>query len=408
MIADSNGIRFSTDMIVVLLLFTLAVDVLDLSGIMIGGTIVLFLFLHFAELRFDAGAGLLVLFSLFYFGSVAYYEGLGVDTVIKYALAPWGCYVLSYNLMLRNRTLTVTDFATIVAFGFFIHGMLNLVASIQAFGASFNNNYRWAQDFWQRRIITVTTASLYYTPLTVLAIGAIFFSRRKLVKYLAPPVIVLSLYASLIYQNRTLILACGLVAGLDVLLVMLDEDMPMEKKYLIYGVLAFGALAAVVAFLANVAGIRDAIMESSLMNRMTDSKQDRTTIWISFIFGEAWKYPFGGTKAILYENKPYVHNTWLDVFRRGGFFPFLFLIIFTLRSVFDVMTFKRLGRLSGEDSCVIISMLVGTMLSFMVEPVIEANPYVFYLPILVMGAVNGHNQSIQEILSSLNIIKLTA
>lgn len=398
MIADSDGISLSSDQIVLFVLFLAAIDLLDFSGILIAMAIAVFLFLRLAELQFDADAGILVLFSAFYFGSVAFYEGMGVDTVIKFAVAPWGCYVLSYNMRLRNRAIGVTAFTVFIAFGFFLHGMLNLSSSIKVFGSSLVNNHRWAYDFWQNRAITVTTASLYYTPFTVLSIGAILFSSKKLLRIFSPVAIGMALYASLLYQNRTLILACALVAGLDILLLMLDPYVPPEKKRRVYAALTAGVLLVVIAFLANIGGLRDTIMGSSLMNRMSGEKQDRTTIWFSFLFGEAWKYPFGGTKAVLYANRTYVHNTWLDTFRRAGFIPFLLLVIFTLRSVFHVMEFKRLGRLTGEDSCMIISLLAGTMLSFMVEPVIEANPYVFYLPILVMGAVNAHNQDAKTLL----------
>lgn len=396
MIAREEGLVLSSDLAFLLLLFLFAVDFLDLSGMLIAGIILLFLFLRLPDIRFDTGARLLVLFSGFYFGSVAYYEGLTIDVVIKFAVAPWGCYLLGYNLRLYNRSMSVTDYALVVAFGFFIHGMLNLVAGIQVFGASLNNNYRQAFDFWQRRTISVTTASLYYTPFTVMAIGAIFHSRRKLVKLISLVSVGLGLYASMIYQNRTLILAVGLVMGLNVLMVTRDGD--ARKKRRVYIALAAAVFAVVVAFAANLGGIRDTILNSSLFNRMSGDKQDRTTIWLSFIFGEAWKYPFGGTRAVLYNNKPFVHNMWLDCFRRGGFFPFVFLVSFTLRSVRDALAFGRLGKLTGEETGVILSLLAGTALSFMVEPVIEANPYVFYLPLLVIGMVNGHNRDVKTVL----------
>ena len=400
MIVDSEGIRIYTDQIILLLLFLFAIDFADMSGILIALILIVFFFLRAPELRFDRSAGILILFSCFYFGSVAFYEGLTVDTVIKFALAPWGNYVLAYTLRLRNRDISVTDFSTLIAFGFFLHGMLNLFAGIRVFGANLNNNFRLAYDFWQGRTISVTTASLYYTPFTMMSIGLIFFSKRKAIKLLSVVSVALALYASMIYQNRTLILACALVLSLNVLLVTIDRDIPFRKKRTVYIILASFVLAAAVAFLTNIGGLRDTIMNSSLMNRVSSGKQDRTTIWISFIFGEAWKYPFGGTKAVLYDNKPFVHNLWLDTFRRTGFFPFIFLILFTLLSALDTREFCRLGRLNGEDTSVFISLLGGMMLSFMVEPVIEANPYVFYLPLFVMGAVNGHNRDTNNLLEN--------
>lgn len=396
--ADNEGIRFSTDLIIISVLFLFSIDAFDYSGILIALSILLFLFFHLSELEFDSTAGILVLFSCFYFGSVAYYEGLTADAIIKYAIAPWGSYLLTYTLRLNNRNISVIDFSLLIAFGFFLHGMLNLYAGIQVFGASFNNNFRLAFDFWQNRTISVTTASLYYTPFTMMAIGAIFWSKRISFKLLGLVSLASGLYASMIYQNRTLILACALIISMNVMLVFLDGNIPLQKKYQICVILALLVLLAAGAFLLNVGGLQNTIMNSSLMNRMSGDKQDRTTIWKSFIFGEAWKYPFGGTKAVLYKNKPFVHNMWLDTFRRGGFFPFLLLTCFTMRSALGTVTFTRLSKLTGEDAGVLISLLAGMMMSFMVEPVIEANPYVFFLPILVMGVVNAHNRDTESIL----------
>ncbi len=400
MIADSEGLRISVDHVFLILLFLFGVDVLDLSGMLMTGTILLFFFLNLTNIRFDFDTGLLLLFSLFYFGSVAFYEGLTFDIIIKFAIAPWGCYLIGYNMRLNNRSISVTSFATILVFGFFLHGMLNLYSSIQVFGTSLNNNYRLAYDFWQGRAIAVTGASLYYTPFTLMSIGILFFSKKKVTRAIAVLSLPLGIYASLIYQNRTLILACALIFALNLFLVLVDSDMPGGKKLRIYGAVAAVVLAAVIAFLANVAGIRDTIMNSSLMNRVTGDKQDRTTLWASFIFGEAWKYPFGGNRAVIHENRDFVHNTWLDVFRRGGLIPFLTLVTFTIRSFFSIRSFRKFSILTGEDCGVIISLLAGTALSFFVEPVIEANPYVFYIPILVMGAVNGHNRDTHDLLDT--------
>lgn len=399
---DNEGIRISTDFCLLSVLFLFSVDVLDKSGVLIGMAIMLFLFLHLSELKFDGSVGILVLFSAFYFGSVAFYEGLTLDVIIKYAIAPWGSYMLSYILRLKNRAIGVVDFAVLIAFGFFLHGMLNLYGSIQVFGSSFNNNFRQAFDFWQSRTISVTTASLYYTPFTMMSIGCIFWSKKNGFKLLGLVCLCLGLYASMIYQNRTLILACGLIVGMNVMLILIDYDVPLKKKLKVCGVLTFLLLAAVTAFQMNVGGLRDTIMNSSLMNRMSGDGQDRTTIWKSFIFGEAWKYPFGGTRARLYDNKPFVHNLWLDTFRRGGFFPFVFLVWFTLLSALNTVRFFSLSKLTQEDAGVLVSLLAGMMLSFMVEPVIEANPYVFYLPLLVMGAVNAHNRDTEEILDEVS------
>ena len=387
-----NGLPIKLTDIIVPLMVLFAVDFFDLSGIILT-LLLLLLFIFFAkEVKLDGNAFVLLIFSVSYTLSFFYYEGLTLDGIIKYALAPWGCYVLGLNLLRLKGDASSVDVSRLMLIGFFIHGFLNLIASVNQFGTDFNNAFRYAYDFWQRRAISVTTAALYYSPMVFFSIGVLMTRNPKKRKIVNIAIISIAIFATLLYQNRTLILANGIVVFVGAVTILFDSR--IEKKQKTRLLLGIGVLLGIVLiiWITDMAGVRSFLQETSFYARLTGSNgegQDRTKIWTSFIFGEAWKYPFGGNKAVLYKNKPYVHNTWLDVYRKCGVIPFLSLSLFTLSAIKSTLLYSKLGGTRNSDYHAITMTMIGIMTMFFVEPVIDANPYIFYLPIIMLGLING-------------------
>lgn len=389
-----TGRTFSIVHCIVLILFLFSIDLFDLSGILISFGIVLLFLFCMNDINLDHNSLILMIFSISYFLSVFYYEGASFDRIIKYAICPWACYVLGYNLMRTGTEMSVTVFSKIIFSGFFVHGFLNLIASVNHYGIDFNNPFRLAYDFWQQRQISVTTASLYYTPMVLMSIGILFSSSKKIKKILALFVIGIGLFATILYQNRTLILASVVVVAMSLLFILNNKSVSRRTKNMV--IASFGTIVAIsiIIWITDVGGIRSLLENTAFFARLSGSNgegQDRTKIWVSFIFGDAWKYPFGGNKAVLYHNRTFVHNLWLDVYRRAGVVPFGCLCIFTISSVGTVVRFKNYSEclVNLEDYQTLALALIGVVCAFFVEPVIEANPYIFYLPILIVGAMNG-------------------
>ena len=390
-----TGKKFSIGHCLFLILFLFAADLFDLSGILISFGIVLFFLFYMKDIKLDRNALILMIFSVSYFLSVFYHEGVSFDGIIKYAICPWACYVLGYNLMRSESKVSVTMFSKVMFFGFFVHGFLNLIASVNHYGIDFNNPFRLAYDFWQQRQISVTTASLYYTPMVLMSIGILFSSSRKIKKLLSIFVIGIGLFATILYQNRTLILASGVVIAMSLLFLLNNRNVPKRTKNMVIASFSAIVVISIVVWITDIGGIRSLLKGISFFARLSGSNgegQDRTKIWVSFIFGDAWKYPFGGNKAILYHNKPFVHNTWLDIYRKAGVIPFLSFTIFTVSSIKTTVRFADYSRSMqerDEDYQTLALALLGVACSFFVEPVMEANPYIFYLPIFTVGAMNG-------------------
>lgn len=379
--------------VVLWILFLFALDLFDLAGLLLFFDIILFYSFYLQKIKFDYISLLLIGFSLSYFFSVLFYEGTSYNTIMKYAIYPWACYVLGYNLIRIKKNLSVTGFSKIIFLGFFLHGFFNLLASIIQYGIDFNNPFRLAWDFWQNRQISVTTASLYYTPMVLWAVGSLFGNQKKESKVVSVLIISVGLFATVLYQNRTLILAGLVIVVTALVFVTFDKNISKKTKNKLFACAGLAIVLLIVVWVTNIGGIQSLLENTSFFARLKDAKgQSRTMIWKSFIFGDAWKYPFGGSKVSLYGNQQFVHNTWLDIYRRTGFIPFLTFCVFTLASIKTIVRFKSCCNCEKnrlEDYQTLSLALIGVACVFFVEPVMEANSYIFYLPVFVVGAING-------------------
>ena len=378
--------------IIIPLMLLFALDFFDLSGMILVLILLLLLFFYAKKIKLDGNAFIMLLFSVSYTLSIFYYEGTSLDGIIKYALAPWGCYILGLNLLKMKKDISSVDVSRLLLVGFFIHGLLNLIASVMQFGMNFNNPFRYAYDFWQRRVISVTTAALYYSPMVFFSIGVLLARNKKKRKIVNIAIIATATFATLLYQNRTLIFAAVIVLFAGIASILFDPKANKNtKSHLFLGISAFLGIFLIV-WVTDAAGIKSFLQGTSFYARLTGANgegQDRTKIWASFIFGEAWKYPFGGNKAVLYNNKPYVHNTWLDIFRKGGVVPFFSFCIFTLSAIKSTFLYAELGSTRNKDYRAVALAMVGIMAMLFVEPVVDANPYIFYLPIIMVGLIKG-------------------
>lgn len=380
----TKSIRKST--ICMLLLFLFAVDIFDLSGILIAGTICIAFLLYGEQFSFDKNVFLLLLFSVSYFICISMFEPISIQGIIKYFIAPWGSYLIGYSVLKVDYRMTVNKFAFIVLAGFFIHGMLNFYSSVKIYGFNLSSNYRLAYDFWQDRDVSVTTAALYYSPMAVYALCSLLHKGGN--KLLALVTLIPCLIVTMLYQNRTLIVVLGFLVFVRLIRYMLDAAVSTTKKILVMVGLLVVLMGVVVSWAFDVGGMRSFLSGTRLFERFTGEDQSRTDAWISFIL-DAWKYPFGIGDAPYYgDHFYYAHNLWLDVYRRAGVIPFVALVCFTVEAIRTGRKFLGMTGIRDKRQIIVFTLLGIACISG-VEPIIEANPYFFYLAIMIIGAMNG-------------------
>ena len=83
----------------------------------------------------------------------------------------------------------------------------------------------------------------------------------------------------------------------------------------------------------------------------------------------------------------YVHNLWLDVLYATGLIPFFFLIIYTFKSITNLIRLIIQKNTDVELKIFIFSIYTGFFLNFMVEPILEGVPYMFLSFCIINGMI---------------------
>lgn len=385
--------RVSVWGLIVLLVFLYAVDLFDKAGIIISVACLLCI-LFSGTKRVPKAMVVLMAFGVSYTVSLIIFESVSFDSILKYMFLPSLTYYLGFSYGKKKGDVdSVYKFMVIILCGFFAHSLLNLGSYLKAGGLDFNVNYRWASEFWRGGAeISVILNSLYSAPMAYFCTGILITQNSKWKKVLAALCLGIIVFAMMLYQNRTTILV---IAILVIIAIIRSWKNGLRISTLLICIGAVVALIATWSF--NLFGVRSFVEGTTLYYRLSStSDADRFQIWWSFIKGNPILSPFGGRKIALYLDKPYVHNMWLDTWWRVGIVPFICLVYITWDS-FKVMHDYAIVEQKKRNKVIVINwMLLGLMINFLVEPVLEANPFIFYIPLLIVGAARGGMQYIQD------------
>lgn len=375
-------IKISKEKVIYTLLAAFAVSLFNFAGQILAVLLVLFVFFYLnGKISMDSEFVSLIAFSLFYFITYLLFWSAGIKEIITYLIAPWGCYLIGRDIVRYSKDRRVFQkVILILVIGFWLHGMLNLLTCIQKQGLAnmLSSPFRITYDFWRQSLISVTGCSFYYIPAIALPIGYLFFGKGKKGMILSWIGLITSLLANYLYANRTAFYIAAILVVLCYLLVLSSRKVSLGHWIM----LAVITAAAILVWSLDIYGIRTAIMGSKLAKRVSGDEVGRISVWIKFLKSDWWMHPFGGEKV----GDGFAHNLWLDTLRTAGIVPFLSLIVFSVLTVFQ---FFRFCKKAGNAALPYFIMLAGICLSFLVEPVIEANPYYFLVAIMMIGCIKG-------------------
>lgn len=378
-----------------------AVSVFNLGGYILVLMLGAYLVLHLRSVRISLLSLSLMLFSFFYFCFYMVHFSPGVTEVFNYLIAPWAAFLFGEIFTRKSSSRRAHYYVIgVLALGFFAHGLLNLIAYLVHSSASGGRN---AYDFWRQEWISVTANGLYYPMALGLAFGVLFSDFRKKIKLLAVTVVAVAGVNAALLGHRTSLYIIALLLLYNVVSTLLRSHMSAWKKarFVIAG--TFILLLLVIAYVTDLAGLRTWIESTSLFLRMTNASAvhstDRMEIWKSF-FKQAIFYPFGGAEFQLANNQSWVHNLWFDVYYKVGVFPFVFLIVSTAIITNQYFALRKLCRRNENIRfmATMTNLYLAFLLSFAVEPVIDANPYVMISFFMITGCVSGVLKMGQEAL----------
>ena len=112
-------------------------------------------------------------------------------------------------------------------------------------------------------------------------------------------------------------------------------------------------------------------------------KEDPRKMVYQRALSQMFDYPFGGYKMSL--GLKYAHNLWIDVLYATGLIPFFFLVLYTIKSIQNIISIINNKTVDLQFKIVIFSIFSGCFLNFMVEPILEGVPFMFILFCLFNG-----------------------
>ena len=295
---------------------------------------------------------------------------LTVQGFLYYLLNPCLVFITGWALMDQcghnlGAVITVIKF---MALGYGIHASLNYVTN---FGRP-----RWLlTDFFSGEIRAATGSGAINTLIFSLLICIICLEKRIVVKLVGLFFFAVSFLYAFQLGSRTQFVIMITVNFITLFLLLHERS---GKG----AVLKFAAVLVVIGALLyfmyslNIFGIQDAYEASNLAARFNDDLSASDDYRFSSVgrgLVTMLDYPLGGLKE-----EGYYHNLWLDIGRISGIVPFLVMVAYSFLTFFHVIKLFRDKSLDKKVRYVLLSIYLGTLMNFFVEPILEGLINSFY------------------------------
>lgn len=348
--------------------------------------------INFIAKNLDGDVFLLTLFSVIYAIFYAFEPLAGIQYIAIYALFPQSFYLLGKYLV--NN---IKDSKTLFVILFYIASIFSISAVISVFlnfrEGGFAQLDRTIPMFWNDQPTSATIMGGFLT--LNMCIPAILIAGHRQIsilnKIIAALLFVISLICAIRLGSRTQ-LVIFLFTSIVSVLYIFPRQTYKQNMYLLF------FLGVCIAFiLRNVSFDLNADWLTTFAGRMSGgvgevtSGGGRTERWIKS-FEYLFSHPLG------WEAKEfgYSHNMWLDVLRAGGIIPFLLLIIYTVKSIFQIKKAVLLNQKNNLINGQILFYGIAFLLLFMVEPIFEGLFSLFVVFCLYKGIVNKYYSNLNQ------------
>ncbi|MGM0792397.1 MAG: hypothetical protein ACQEUD_20050 [Bacillota bacterium] len=388
------------DLIWLTVIFLFSINLLNKTNyIFLALLFVGLLIVDYRKLRFKFTLDFIILslFSLSYYIIFINYNETGINTMLFYLIGPVAAFFIGYFIVERESNFILKTFLVIIL-GNFLYGSLNMITYFNTFG--FNSVERYVPDFWSGHEIGATLQGTYFTLVSSLLFFSFLLIKKRNKKVLSITIFfgtIFSIYSSLILGNRTLILVTVLVFGVNIIVFLILNKSNTLRNLKIFIFLMLFILILFVIYSNNIIGIRDFILNSQLNNRLDEGvslADDPRLIAYNKAISQILTYPFGGYQMDI-GGVSYVHNLWLDVSYATGIIPFFLLLLFSIKSILNLMYIIKNNSEDILFKVFVISIFLGYLLNFMVEPILEGVPYMFLSFCLLAGMLRKHSDELR-------------
>lgn len=382
------------EIVMLVALFLFSISLFNLAGYIFSAIVIFLFIIDIKSIRISIPEMILMLFSVIYFLTFAYYNDIEVETIILYLIGPWTAFIIGKMFVMKSKNQNIFIIILIVlAAGMCIHGLLNWVATLQSSYMSMYDYQRIAVDFWRKDPTSVTVTGMFYTFATGISLGALFSKIEIRYKVISGITLLMCIVATVFFANQTLLVIIALLLPIRIVSYLVSKDASTKEKIIVIFSICLVALLILILMFFNVGGIYDQFSSLKIVTRVISSEgNSRFEVWGTFFENANWlKHPFGGGAISENSSFGYLHNLWLDIYNTAGAISFLIFVMFTIWAIKRFILFRKLMLREGMKNEYICFeyLLLAIVLNCMVEPIIDANPYYFLIVLMYFGAMEG-------------------
>ena len=309
---------------------------------------------------------------------------------IYYLISPLVFFLLAKKMYQKVALDNKKEFIKLILFtvslGFFFHGTLNILSS--ALNGTFNVSFEYVYDIWSHKLNNRTIIGLYLSPIVFITVPMLFFERKSIkigFRIICLILLTLALLQSIYIGNRTILVIFVLLSIICLLIIIKDS----KKKFQIIGGIIFVGMMFVVAYQINLFGLKKFILSSHLIQRNAGLESSRWQVYreiITNFFEFIGGWMTGGDIVL---STGYAHNMWLDIYIFSGIVPTLFFLIYTIRVLREMFKCYQKSE-TMKEKLMIVAFVLGILLNWAVEPVLEANPYYVSVCIAIFSLIEEY------------------
>lgn len=336
------------------------------------------------DLLVDVQLLLLILFSLVYSGVSFSYDYILLNHAIKLILYFPVFYLLGKVVAHNSSDGTIKYFCYMAVLGLALFGILT------AFLGARDGLRIVERPFLEDSPALVATGVGTYLAPGIALIGLLFAKSSLRLWLFNMAVAGTSLYGTISLGNRTGVILAVICLAVVVALQILFSRSLRQGPILIKFLAAFffiQILFFVWLIHPGILGMADQTQFSLLAQRFSTldlGSDPRLTSWHDALEGTFTNVTGGKVPALLFG---YAHNLWLDVGWSTGVLPFLLLIAFTVLTIINCLALLS-SRNSSYIKLLLTACLTGILLDCFVEPIIEANYFLFIAFCILAGMIN--------------------
>lgn len=345
-----------------------------------------------SKIKIGGSGKSLLLFSLMYFLFLLV-NGNALSTSIKplFYVIIWSC---CYDLSRNKKVDSILSFVSILSYGMLFHGLLNLFYNTIN-GTNMTRGISY--DYWSQAMSTATGQAINFTLFISISFYLIFLHEKKWLRVVNVVLMALMIIYDIQLGGRTalllILISVVIGAGLYSVLEGFRTGSFKRSLFLMIG-LAFIIVLVIIAYNNNYFGIKNIYENSYLNYRITgyngldlagnDRFDKKALYYINML-----KYPFGGNNLRLKEGFGFSHELWLDLYDEAGIIPYICLIIYTIRSVGNIIHVVRVtDKIEYKTTFILYGIVM--MIQFFVEPILGGATMLWVCYICVDAALQRY------------------